>query len=117
MEKVDYYNNKTKVFNHYAKDSSRSQGTKEKDFGTQERKPLRYSQDSFVKELINKTLTIELVNGKILTGKLLQLGMFDILIELKSVETVNIAGKPMLRDVIKNLIILKSSILTVEVMQ
>jgi len=106
MEKVGYYNNRGKVFN--------NSGTK--DFRTQDRKPLRYSEDSFVKELIGKTIQIELVNGKILKGKLLNLGMFDVLIELKSEETVNISGKPMVRDVLKNLIILKSAILTVEVL-
>jgi len=106
MEKVGYYNNRGKPFN--------NSGTK--DFRTQDRKPLRYSEDSFVKELIGKTIQIELVNGKILKGKLLNLGMFDVLIELKSEETVNISGKPMVRDVLKNLIILKSAILTVEVL-
>jgi len=115
MEKVEHYNNKGKVFNHYGKDSSRSQGIK--DFETQERKPLRYSQDSFVRELIGKTLKIELTNSKILMGKLLEVGMFDILIEIQSKETVNIAGKQMTKDVIKSLIILKSAILTVEVVK
>jgi len=102
---MNYNNNRGKIFNGYAKDS-----------GTQERKPLRYSEDSFTKQLIGKTITIELVNGKILKGKLLNLGMYDVLIETKSAETVNIAGKQMTKDVIKNLIILKSAICTVEVM-
>jgi len=115
MEKVGNYSKKENVFNHYAKDSSRPQGIK--DSGTPEKKPMRYSQDSFTRELIGKILNIELVNGKILQGKLLDLGMFDILIELKSEETVNISGKPMIRDVVKNLIILKSAILTVEVVK
>jgi len=115
MEKVEHYNNKGKVFNHYGKDSSRSQGIK--DFETQDRKPLRYSQDSFVKELIGKTLTIELINGKILKGKLLELGMFDVMIELKSTENYIVSGKPMVRDVNKNLIVMKSSIISVEVVK
>jgi len=102
---MNHNNNRGKIFNSYAKD-----------FGTQERKPLRYSEDSFTKQLIGKTITIELVNGKILKGKLLNLGMYDVLIETKSAETVNIAGKQMTKDVIKNLIILKSAICTAEVM-
>jgi len=102
MEKVGYYNNKGKVFNSYS--------------GTSEKKPLRYSEDSFVKELINKTLTIELVNGKILSGKLLQLGMFDILIEIKSTENYIVSGKTLTKDVLKTLIVLKSSIISVEVL-
>jgi len=104
MEKVkDYNNNRAKLFNNYS--------------GTSEKKPLRYGQDSFVKELIQKNVTIELVNGKILIGKLIQLGMFDILIEIKSTENYIVSGKPMVRDVIKNLIILKSAIISVEVVK
>jgi len=102
MEKVDYYNNKAKLFNSYS--------------GTQEKKPLRYGQDSFTKELINKTITIELVNGKILQGRLLQLGMYDVLIEIKSTENYIVSGKTLTKGVTKNLIILKSSICTVEVL-
>jgi len=112
---MNYNNNGKNVYNNYGKDSSRSQGTK--DFKTQDKKPLRYSEDSFVKELIGKIVNIELINGKMLQGRLLQLGMFDVLIELKSKETVNISGKPMIKDTTKSLIILKSAILTVEVMK
>jgi len=114
MEKVEHYNNKGKVFNHYGKDSSRSQGIK--DFETQERKPLRYSEDSFVKELKGKTIQIELINGKILKGKLLELGMFDVLIEIKSTENFVVSGQTLSKDVTKNLIVMKSSICTVEVL-
>jgi len=101
MEKVGYYNNKGKVFNSYS--------------GTSEKKPLRYSEDSFTKQLIGKILNIELVNGQILQGKLLQLGMYDILIEVRTAENFIVSGKPMVKDVIKNLIVMKSAILIVEV--
>jgi len=102
MEKVGYYNNKEKVYNSYSKDSSRS-------------KPLRYGQDSFVKELIGKTIQIELTNGKILTGKLLDLGMYDVMIELKSTQNYIVSDKTLTKDVNKNLIVMKSAIISVEV--
>jgi len=103
MEKVKDYNyNRAKVFNNS---------------GASEKKPLRYGQDSFVKELIQKNVTIELTNGKILTGKLLQLGMFDILIEVKSTENYIVSGKTLNKDTTKSLIVLKSAILTVEVVK
>jgi len=105
---MNYNSNEKKVFNGYGKDF----GSK-----TSEKKPLRYSQDSFVRELRGKTLTIELVNGKILRGKLLELGMFDVMIELKSVENFIVSGQTLTKDVVKNLIILKSAILTVEVVK
>jgi len=102
---MNYNNNEKKVFN--------NSGTK--DFRTQDRKPLRYSQDSFTRELINKTIMIELVNGKILSGKLLDVGMYDVRIEVKSSENFVVSGKPITKDIIKNLIVMKSAICTVEV--
>ena len=107
MEKAEYYNNRKNVFKSYGS----------KDSGTSEKKPLRYGQDSFTKELIQKTIQIELVNGKILQGRLLQLGMYDVQIELKSIENFMVSGQTLTKDVTKNLIILKSAICTVEVMQ
>jgi len=111
---MNYNNNEKKVFNSYGKDSSRSQGSR--DFETQDRKPLRYSVDSFTKQLIGKNVTIELVNGKILSGKLLQLGMYDVLIEVKSVENFIVSGQTLTKDVTRNLIVLKSAISTAEVL-
>jgi len=102
---MNYNSNEKKVFNSYSKDS-----------GTSEKRPLRYNQDSFVKELIGKTITIELVNGKILKGKLLNLGMYDVLIEVKSVENFIVSGQTLSKDVNKNLIVMKSSIISVEVL-
>jgi len=102
MEKVDYHNNRKNVFNNS---------------GTLEKKPQRYGQDSFVKELCGKTIQIELTNGKILKGKLLELGMFDVRIEVKSVENFIVSGQTLTKDVNKNLIVMKSSIISVEVVK
>ncbi len=63
------------------------------------KKPLRYSQDSFVRELIGKVLKITLVNGKEIQGRLQDLGMFDIKVQTSEAQ----------------IIIMKSAILTVEV--
>ena len=41
-----------------------------KDHGHDEHKPMRYSKDSFVKELIGKVVRITLLNGKEVQGKL-----------------------------------------------
>ncbi len=62
-------------------------------------KPLRYSKDSFVKELLGKEVKITISDGSLIQGRLLELGMYDILIQTS-------AGL---------LIIFKSGILTVEV--
>ena len=70
-----------------------------KDHGHDEHKPMRYSKDSFVKELIGKVVRITLLNGKEVQGKLIELGMYDILIQTSQAR----------------LIVLKSGIMTVEV--
>jgi hypothetical protein len=62
-------------------------------------KPLRYSKDSFVKELIGKVVKITISDGSLIQGRLLELGMYDILIQTSA----------------SLLIIFKSRILTVEV--
>jgi len=62
--------------------------------GTLEKKPVRYSQ-----------------------GKLLELGMYDVQIEIKSSENFIVSGKPITKDVLKTLIVLKSSIISVEVVK
>ena len=66
-----------------------------------ENKPLRYSKDSFTKELIGKVVKISLVNGQEIQGRLLELGMYDIKFQTSEAQ----------------LIVLKSAILTVRVMQ
>ena len=72
-----------------------------KDSDSKEKKPQRYSQDSFVKELIGKTVKVTLINAQVISGRLLELGMFDI--RLQTPES--------------QIIVMKSGILTVQVMQ
>ncbi len=79
---MDGYNNRRDVFRNLPK------------------KPERYSRDSFVKEVIGKTVRISLVSGKEVQGRLLELGMFDI--------KVQTAEGPV--------IIMKGAIATVQVM-
>ena len=69
-------------------------------FKGSQKKPERYSQDSFVKELIGKVLKITLSNSKEIQGRLLELGMYDVKIQTSSGQVI----------------ILKSAILTVQVM-
>ena len=64
-----------------------------------EDRPLRYSKDSFTKELIGKVCKISLVNGKEVQGRLVEIGMYDVLIQTSQAR----------------LIVMKSGILTVEV--
>lgn len=66
-----------------------------------ENKPLRYSKDSFVRELIGKVVKISLVNGKEIQGRLVELGMYDVLVQ-------STQGR---------FIIMKSAIVSVEVVQ
>ena len=62
-------------------------------------KPLRYSKDSFTKELINKLVKITLINCKEIQGCLVELGMYDILLQCSA----------------RRFIIFKSAIVIVEV--
>ncbi len=98
MEEVNgNYNNTAKVFN-------------------SSQKPLRYSRDSFVKELIGKRIRISLITQEIFEGILKQLGMFDIDLEIRTTQNIKIAGKEMTRETTKSRIFMKSSIIWVEVM-
>lgn len=63
-------------------------------------KPQRYTKDSFTKELIDKVVKITLTNGSVVQGRLLELGMYDIKLQTSQ----------------NQLIVMKSSILTVEVL-
>ena len=69
-------------------------------FKGSEKKPQRYSKDSFTKELIDKVVKITLTNGSVVQGRLLELGMYDIKLQTSQ----------------NQLIVMKSSILTVEVL-
>ena len=59
----------------------------------------RYSKDSFVRELIGKVVKITLTNGSVVQGRLIELGMYDVKVQTAT----------------NQLIILKSSIMTAEV--
>ncbi len=80
------------------------------------KKVLRYTHDSFVKELIGKTIRIEFINNKIITGKLLELGVYDIVVQINVDQEVEISGKKVVKSVQKNIILMKAPILSVEVM-
>ena len=69
-------------------------------FKGSEKKPQRYTKDSFTKELIGKVAKLTLTNGSVVQGRLLELGMYDVKLQTSQ----------------NQLIILKSSILTVEVL-
>jgi sRNA-binding regulator protein Hfq len=69
-------------------------------FKGSEEKPQRYTKDSFTKELIGKVVKLTLTNGSTLQGRLIELGMYDIKIQTSQ----------------NQLIVLKSSVMTVEVL-
>ena len=69
-------------------------------FKSSEKKPQRYTKDSFTKELIGKVVKITLTNGSVVQGRLVELGMYDVKLQTSQ----------------NQLIVMKSSILTVEVL-
>ncbi len=62
-------------------------------------KVLRYTKDSFTKELIGRVVKIKLTDSEIVQGRLIEVGMYDIKIQTAQAQ----------------LIVMKSAILTVEV--
>ncbi|WP_287961531.1 hypothetical protein [Acidiplasma sp.] len=80
-----------------------------------EKKPLRYSRDSYTKELIGKRMRICLTNNDIFDGVLKELGMYDILIAINTEEKTLIGGKEIVRNTVKDRIFMKSAIIWVEV--
>ena len=69
-------------------------------FKGSEKKPQRYTKDSFTRELIGKVVKLTLTNGSTLQGRLIELGMYDIKLQTSQ----------------NQLIVMKSAILTVEVL-
>ena len=61
----------------------------------------RYSQDSFTKELIGKRIKLTLHNGTYAEGILKQVGMFDVLVEVKATQNIVVDGKNLSRDAVK----------------
>ncbi len=80
-----------------------------------DKKPLRYSTDSFVKELIGKKIRIGLINGDTFQGSLKELGMYDVKVALTIEDKTNIGGKEIIRNITKDRIFFKSAIIWVEV--
>ena len=85
-------------------------------FKNSEKNPLRYSKDSFVKELIGKNIRISLITQEIFDGVLRELGMYDFLIETKVAEKIIISGKEVTRDSKRQRIFMKSAVAWVEVL-
>lgn len=81
-----------------------------------EQKVLRYTTDSFVKELIGKNIEILLVNSTIIKGRLVELGMYDILIEVTRNKEIIVQNTKMIKPLTTQIIVLKSAIITVEVL-
>lgn len=79
-------------------------------------KILRYSQDSFTKLLIGKKIKLTLDNDTIVEGTLKQVGMFDILVEVKTTQNIMVDGKNLSREAVKSIIYLKQHIICVEVL-
>ena len=85
-------------------------------FKSNEKKPLRYSHDSFVKELIGKNVKISLTTKEVFEGTLKEVGMYDFLMEISVSEKLVISGKEVIRDSRKARIFMKSSVAWVEVL-
>ena len=84
-------------------------------FKNSEKKPLRYSRDSFVKELIGKNIRISLTTREVFEGILKELGIYDFLVEVTVAEKITISGKEVTRDSKKQRVFMKSSVAWVEV--
>ena len=80
-----------------------------------EKKPLRYSTDSYTKELIGKRMRICLINNVVFEGVLKELGMYDISVSINTEEKTLIGGKEIVRNTVKERIFMKSAIIWVEV--
>ena len=84
-------------------------------FKNNDKKPLRYSRDSFVKELIGKNIRISLTTREVFEGILKELGIYDFLVEVTVAEKITISGKEVTRDSKKQRVFMKSSVAWIEV--
>lgn len=84
-------------------------------FKGEEKQPLRYSHDSFVKELIGKKIRISLTTNEVFEGILKEVGMYDVQLVINIPEKITVSGKEMVRETVRNRIFLKSAIVWVEV--
>lgn len=78
-------------------------------------KPLRYSQDSLTKVLIGKAVKITLLNNQTLTGRLKDVGVYDISVEVNKTVEMEISGKKITKDRTVTVIMQKGALATVEV--
>ena len=76
------------------------------------KKPLRYSEDALTKKLENKKIRVTLINNNVIEGILVNLGVYDLTIRHKVKEQFG----TVFRESDKDIIILKATIITVEVM-
>lgn len=84
------------------------------DFGG--KKILRYTHDTLTKELIGKNVEIWMVDKTKLNGKLVEVGMYDILIEVTRNKEIMVQNTKMIKPTTIQIIVLKSAIITVEVL-
>jgi hypothetical protein len=84
-------------------------------FKNDAKKPLRYSKDSFTKELVGKRIRIKTTTNEIFEGSLREIGMFDCLVEVKTTENYDVGGRTMTRDTTKNLIFMKGQLVWLQV--
>lgn len=94
--------NKGKVFNN-------NDG---KNYDNNVKKPLRYGEDALSKNLLNKKLKIKLIDNEVIEGILTNLGMYDLTIRRKIQEQFG----TVFREKENEIIILKATIITVEVL-
>lgn len=78
-------------------------------------KPLRYSEDSLTKVLIGKAVSITLLNNQTVTGRLKDVGMFDIAVEVTKAIELEISGKRIIKDQPTIVIIQKGALATLAV--
>ena len=84
-------------------------------FKSDQTKPLRYSHDSFVKELIGKKIRISLTTNEVFEGILKEVGMYDVQLAINIPEKIVVSGKEMVKETTKFRIFFKSSIVWIEV--
>jgi small nuclear ribonucleoprotein (snRNP)-like protein len=73
-------------------------------------KPRRYDEDDLNKSLIGKNVKVSLVDGRTLSGTLCNLGVFDLSVTTKTEERLG----ALIRDTVKKVIVMKASIVTIE---
>lgn len=78
-------------------------------------KPERYSEDSLTKSLIGKAVSITLLNNQTVAGRLKDVGMYDISVEVNKTIELEISGKRIMKDQPTIVIIQKGALATLAV--